>query len=161
MSFSGGHQYAFVIQTRSTRETSWSWITDFGDRDHPVIGRGVVDDAVGSPRVFGRATFRAYLDDLIAEAPTAVDYFLLDDDDDTAWRILVWDVPATGYDQRSTVPPAGDRTRLQYALALAIEGGEPHHMSTWPGAEVRKNLLVRAAAQDGKAPRVTDVAPLT
>jgi hypothetical protein len=71
-----------------------------GSVQRPVAGRGVVDDAVGSPRVFGRA----YLDDLVAHVSMAVDYFLLDDDDDTAWRILVWDVPATGYDQRSTVP---------------------------------------------------------
>jgi hypothetical protein len=34
-------------------------------------------------------------------------------------------------------------------------------MSTWPGAEVRKNLHTQAAAQAGEAPRVTQAAPLT
>ncbi|GAA3832096.1 hypothetical protein GCM10022226_61580 [Sphaerisporangium flaviroseum] len=47
-----------------------------GSRDGIESGRrpgaGFVDDAVGSPRVFGRATFRAYLGHLVAEASGVV-----------------------------------------------------------------------------------------
>ncbi|MEV4250190.1 hypothetical protein AB0J63_43150 [Streptosporangium canum] len=146
-----------MIQTRDSGDSHWSWITDFGSKDRLVIGRGVVDDAVGSPRVFGRATFRAYLDKLVAQAPAAVDYYLFDDDHGTDWRILVWDVPTTGYDQRSTVPPPGDPLRAGYALALAIEGGEPHYVGTWNGVDVRKRL--RDLAVRAEASRTREAVP--
>jgi hypothetical protein len=71
---------------------------------------------------------------------------LFEDDQGTERRILVWDVPATGYDQMSTVPPCGDRARLQYPLAMAADGIQPHATSTWPGAVVRKCLQARAAS---------------
>ncbi|MFF5248880.1 hypothetical protein ACFY3V_31755 [Streptosporangium sp. NPDC000095] len=61
----------------------------------------------------------------------------------------MWDVPATGYDQRSTVPPPDDPLRVGYALAMAIEGGEPHYVGRWSGADVRKrlrDLMARAEA---------------
>ena len=103
------------------------------------------DDVPGTPRDFGRATFDAYLDRLVATSPAAVEYFLFDDDRDTEWRILVWDVPATGYDQVSTVPPPGDRARLQYPLALAAGGVEPQSTSTWSGSVVRKRLQAKSA----------------
>ncbi|MFS1305324.1 hypothetical protein [Streptosporangium longisporum] len=136
-----GRQYAYVIQTREPGRPSWSWAS-YGDKERQTAGRGVVDDATGSPRVFGRATFRAYLEHLVTEASEVVRYFLQGEhpEHDTDWRILVWDVPATGYDQRSTVPPAGDPLRAGYALAMAIEGGEPHYLGTWSGADVRKRL---------------------
>jgi hypothetical protein len=89
--------------------------------DGVLAGRGVEDNATGSPRGFGRATFDSYLDHLVATAPGAVEYYLLDDEDDTEWRILVWDVPATEYSQFSTVPPPGDSARLAYPLAMASE----------------------------------------
>lgn len=139
-------QYAFVIQTHDTLHRSWSWISAYGTPGSAAIGRGVEDDAPGTPQEFGRARFDAYLDHLVADAPGAVDYFLLEDDDDTEWRILVWDVPATDYHLRSSVPPAGDRARLGYALALAVEGGEPHATSTWPGADVRDRLRAKRSA---------------
>lgn len=60
----------------------------------------------------------------------------------------MWDVPATGYDFLSRVPPVGDRARLGYALALVIEGGQPHAVSTWPGAEVRKRLQAKRSARE-------------
>lgn len=113
------------------------------------------DDASGSPRSFSRATFEAYLDHLVASAPETVDYFLFDDHDDTEWRILVWDVPATEYSQYSTVPPPGDRVRLGYARAMALEGIEPHSRSTWPGSEVRRRLRDKQKAaqkDDGTEP---------
>ncbi|GAA4932021.1 hypothetical protein HD597_012851 [Nonomuraea thailandensis] len=142
-----GSQYAFVIQTKDDLDGSWSWITNYGDADNPVVGRGVIDDAPGSPQDFGRATFDAYLNRLAAVSPEAVEYFLFEDHDDTWWRIQVWDVPATGYDQRSTVPPPGDRARLQYPLAMAADGIEPQATRTWPGTVVRKRLQAKQAAQ--------------
>ncbi|MEV4477032.1 hypothetical protein [Nonomuraea sp. NPDC049504] len=86
---STGNQYAFVIQTRDKHGKVWSWVMDHGPADDRVVGRGVVDDAEESPHSFGRATFDAYLDRLIATAPEAVDYYLYDDEYDTEWRILV------------------------------------------------------------------------
>ncbi|MFG1620201.1 hypothetical protein ACGFI3_46270 [Nonomuraea wenchangensis] len=142
-----GSQYAFVIQTRDDLDRSWSWITDYGTADKTAVGRGVIDDAPGSPQDFGRATFDAYLDRLVATSPEAVEYFLFDDDADTQWRIQVWDIPATGYDQRSAVPPPGDRVRLQYPLVLVADGIEPQATSTWPGAVVRKRLQDKQAAR--------------
>ncbi|MGW4412304.1 hypothetical protein ACWEJ6_50485, partial [Nonomuraea sp. NPDC004702] len=65
-------QYAFVIQTRDNLDRSWSWVSDYGDADNPVAGRGVEDDAPGTPHDFGRATFDAYLDHLVATAPEVV-----------------------------------------------------------------------------------------
>lgn len=138
---STGNQYAFVIQTRDKHDRVWSWVTNYGPADDMMAaGRGVEDDASGSPRSFGRATFDAYLDRMVASAPGAVDYYLLDDEDDTEWRIQVWDVPATEYSQYSTVPPPGDRLRLGYALAMAVDSIEPHSVSTWPGSVVRRRL---------------------
>jgi peptide deformylase len=140
-----GSQYAFVIQTRDDLDQSWSWVLDYGDAD-PAVGRGVADDVPGTPRDFGRAAFDAYLDHLVVTAPEAVKYFLFEDDDNTQWRIQVWDVPATGYYQRSTVPPPGDRGRLQYPLAMVADGVEPQATSTWPGTVVRKRLQAKAAS---------------
>jgi hypothetical protein len=142
-----GSQYAFVIETKDDLDGSWSWITNYGDADNPVVGRGVIDDAPGSPQDFGQATFDAYLDRLAAVSPETVEYFLFEDDYDTCWRIQVWDVPATGYDQRSSVPPPGDRARLQYPLAMTADGIEPQATSTWPGTVVRKRLQDKQAAQ--------------
>lgn len=150
---STGNQYAFVIQTRDKPDRAWSWVMDYRSADDVVIGRGVEDDASGTPRSFGRATFNAYLDRLVASAPEAVDYYLFDDEYDIKWRILVWDVPATEYSQYSTVPPAGDCGRRGYPLAMAVEGIEPHSVSTWPGNVVRRRLhdKQRAAHDDGIA----------
>ncbi|WP_336213590.1 hypothetical protein [Nonomuraea sp. LPB2021202275-12-8] len=152
---SAGNQYAFVIQTRDKRDRAWSWVTNYGPADDMMAaGRGVEDDASGSPRSFGRATFDAYLDRMVASASGAVDYYLLDDEDDTEWRIQVWDVPATEYSQYSTVPPPGDRVRLGYARAMAIENIEPHSVSTWPGSVVRRRLHDKKwAAQKDEGPR--------
>ncbi|MEV7010734.1 hypothetical protein [Streptosporangium sp. NPDC051022] len=149
---SAGSQYAFVIQTRDNRDRSWSWVTTYGNAGDMDVDRGVEDDAPGTPRAFGRARFDTYLDYLVAACPETVDYFLFEDQDDTEWRVLVWDVPATGYDLRSPVPPHGDRTRLGYALALAIEGGEPHATSTWSGVVVRKRLQAKRDAQEAGNP---------
>jgi peptide deformylase len=139
-----GRQYAFVIQTRDDLDRSWSWILDYGDADSPVAGRGVEDDVSETPQDFGRVTFDAYLDRLVAISPEVAEFFLFEDDHDTEWRILVWDVPATGYDQMSTVPPAGDRARLQYPIAMAADGVRPQGMSRWPGTVVRKRLQAKA-----------------
>ncbi|WP_433513749.1 peptide deformylase [Nonomuraea sp. CA-143628] len=135
-----------MIQTRDDLDRSWSWVSDYGDADNPVAGRGVEDDAPGTPHDFGRATFDAYLDHLVATAPGMVEYFLFEDDDDTEWRVLVWDVPATGYDQMRTVPTAGDRARRQYPLAMAADGVVPQATSTWPGTVVRRRLQAKAAS---------------
>jgi hypothetical protein len=64
-----GSQYAFVIQTRDDLDRSWSWIMDYGNGDNLVAGRGMVDDVSGTPQDFGRATFDAYLDRLVAAPP--------------------------------------------------------------------------------------------
>ncbi|TDC00699.1 hypothetical protein E1267_33930 [Nonomuraea longispora] len=152
---STGKQYAFVIQTRDKLSKVWSWVMDYRSADGSVTGRGVIDDAEGSPHSFGRATFDAYLDHLVASVPEAVDYYLHDDEYDTEWRILVWDVPATEYSQYSTVPSPGDRARLGYALAMAAENIAPHAKSTWPGHVVRGRLHNKQwAAQEngGTAP---------
>jgi hypothetical protein len=153
-----GGQYAYVIQTREPGHRSWSWVS-YSNGERQTAGRGVVDDAVGSPRVFGRATFRAYLGHLIAEASEVVQYFLDEEyqEHGTDWRILVWDVPATGYDQRSTVPPPGDPLRAGYALAMAIEGGEPHYVGIWNGVDVRKRL--RDLAMRAEASRTREAVP--
>ncbi|MGW4412379.1 peptide deformylase, partial [Nonomuraea sp. NPDC004702] len=102
--------------------------------------------APGTPHDFGRATFDAYLDHLVATAPEVVEYLLFEDDHDTEWRIVVWDVPATSYDQRSTVPAAGDRARRQYPLAMAADGVVPQATSTWPGTVVRERLQAKTAS---------------
>lgn len=143
-------QYAFVIQTRETQDRVWSWVSYEASGDDVAAGRGVVDNVSGTPRSFGRATFNAYLDYLVASVPGAVDYYLFEDEYDTEWRILVWDVPATDYSQYNTVPPPGDSLRRGYALAMAAENIEPHAISTWPGSVIRRRLQDKQrAAQKG------------
>ncbi|MED7928854.1 hypothetical protein SMD20_31715 [Nonomuraea sp. LP-02] len=145
-----GNQYAFVIQTRDSFDRSWAWVLDHEAADDAVAGSGVEDDASGSPLSFGCAIFEAYLDQLVATAPGAVDYYLFEDEGDTEWRILVWDVPGTEYSWYSTVPPPGDPLRRGYARAMAAERIEPQSISTWLGSEVRRRLhdKQRAAQKD-------------
>ncbi|MFI7453676.1 hypothetical protein ACIBQX_39720 [Nonomuraea sp. NPDC049714] len=143
-----GNQYAFVIQTRDKLDKVWSEVRHYGPGDM-VLERGVEDDAEGNPQDFGHATFDAYLDHLVASAPEIVDDYVFDDEYDTEWRILVWDVPATEYSQYSTVPPPGDRHRGGYARAMALENIKPHAVSRWPGRVVRRRLHdKRRAAQE-------------
>ncbi|MEU4836157.1 hypothetical protein [Streptosporangium sp. NPDC023615] len=61
-----GRQYAYVIQRREPGRSSWLWV-NYGNKERQTAGRGVVDDATGSPRVFGRATFRTYLNHLVTK----------------------------------------------------------------------------------------------
>ncbi|MDX3104109.1 hypothetical protein ACIBO5_57960 [Nonomuraea angiospora] len=79
---------------------------DYGNGDNLVAGRGMVDDVSGTPQDFGRATFDAYLDRLVAARPVVVEYFLFEHDQDTEWRILVRDVPGTGYYEDEHGPSA-------------------------------------------------------
>ncbi|MGW4411787.1 hypothetical protein ACWEJ6_47750, partial [Nonomuraea sp. NPDC004702] len=144
-----GSQYVFVIQTRKDQDRSWSCVSDYGDADSQVAGRGVEDDAPGTPHDFGRAVFEAYLDHLVATAPEVVEYFLFEDDNATEWRILVWDVPATSHEQMSTVPAAGDRVRRLYPLAMVADGVVPRATRTWPGLVVRECLRAKAANSRG------------
>jgi hypothetical protein len=106
MSSPASGQYAFAIETRDNLDRSWSWISEDGNTEGVAAGRG--RRRSGDPRDFARAAFDAYLDHLVAASPTVVEYFLYDDVDDTEWRIRVWDIPGTGYDEISTVPPPGD-----------------------------------------------------
>ncbi|MEV7807467.1 hypothetical protein AB0O28_31420 [Microbispora sp. NPDC088329] len=149
---SAGIQYAYVIETRDEQEQRWSSIVDFGD----VIGRGVEDDLPSSAGDFARATFDAYLNRLVDHAPGAVEFFLYEDEDDTQWRIQIWDVRATGYDRISSVPPPGDGARQQYPLALRAERIPPQLVVTFPGDVVRSRLqakqLARQKAREAGAP---------
>ncbi|GGO10219.1 hypothetical protein GCM10010116_20550 [Microbispora rosea subsp. aerata] len=140
---SAGGQYAYVIETRDNQERHWSWIVDFGD----VIGRGVEDGLPDNPGDFARTTFDDYLNRLVERAPGAVEFFLWEDEDDTQWRIQVWDVHATGYDQINSVPEPGDRARRQYPLALRAERIPPQLIVTFPGDVVRNRLQAKQLAR--------------
>ncbi|RSN03110.1 hypothetical protein DMB42_35360 [Nonomuraea sp. WAC 01424] len=141
-----------MIQTRDKLDRKWSWVLDHGAADDGVAGSGVEDDIAGSPLSFARATFDAYLNHLIVVAPGAVDYYLFEDECDTEWRILVWDVPSTDYSRDNSVPPPGDPVRRGYARAMAVERVEPQAVCTWPGHVVRRRLhdMWRAAQKDSE-----------
>jgi hypothetical protein len=135
-----------LIETRDNISRTWAWISEYGDADGVAAGRGVEEDVAGSPRAFARATLDAYLDHMVATSSEQVDYYLYEDREDTEWRIRVWDIHATGYDQISTVPQPGDRIRRNYPLAMMTDKIEPHSTVTWPNRVVRDRLRVKQAA---------------
>lgn len=147
MSVAGNAQYAFVIETRDNLSRTWRWISDYGDADGVAAGRGVEDDVTVSPRAFARATLDAYLDHMVAASSEEVDYYLYEDGEDIEWRIRVWDIYATGYDQISTVPQPGDRVRRNYPLAMMADKIEPASIVTLPSRVVRDRLRVKQAAR--------------
>lgn len=147
--------YAFVIETKDNQERRWSWIVDFGD----VVGRGVADELRGSPEDFARAALDSYLHRLVERAPGAAEFFLHEDEHDTQWRVQVWDIRATGYDQICGVPPAGDLARRQYPLTLRAERIAPQVIVTVTGEVVRNTLRAKHAAQQ-RARRVMTCKPV-
>lgn len=155
-----GSRYAFVIETRNKQDQHWDWIVDFGD----VVGRGVEDGVRSSPRDFALAAFDAYLDRLVERAPGAVEFFLYEDDE-TEWRIQVWDIPVPGYDQFGTVSPARDPARQEYPFALLAERVPPQSVVTIPGEEFRTRLhakqVAHQKAQEATAQRQDTAAPPT
>jgi hypothetical protein len=83
---------------------------------------------------------------MVATSSERADYYLYEDDEDTEWRIRVWDIHATGYDQISTVPPPGDRVRRNYPLAMMTDKIESHSTVTLPNRVVRDRLRAKQTA---------------
>ena len=142
----GSGQYAFVIETSDTLDPAWHWVNELG-RDGIAAGRGVHEDHRHGPADTARALIDAYFDHLVSDEPEAVEYWLWEDAYDTRWRIRLWDIPATGYDEYSTVPLPGDPTRRNYPVAMAVDRVEPTSVITLPCEVVRRRLTAKQDAR--------------
>ncbi|TCN28885.1 hypothetical protein EV644_14227 [Kribbella orskensis] len=81
--------------------------------------------------------------------------FWLYDEYDTSLRIRLWDVPSTGYEAISTVPPSDDPARLTYPIVLSAANIDPTNVITLAGNIVRGSLhrKLEARRHDTPSPR--------
>jgi hypothetical protein len=128
-----------------------------GDHRDTLSSRNNLAGAYQSAGDLGRAIplYEQTLADRQRVLAEQAEFWLYEDEYDTSLRMRLWDIPSTGYEAISTVPPSDDPARLTYPIVLSAANIDPTNVITLAGNIVRGSLhrKLEARRHDTPSPR--------